>query len=103
MISYSTLNLATIALAGLTVWLMLARSSSKLESNWPLFYYLCLVAHLKAFEDGLDPYWVYAGVVTALFLRFEFTGGWVLRLLRAAETVVLSYVLIRCGQIVFER
>lgn len=89
-------NFITAVLMGLTIWLAVSRFSTKLESNWPLFYYLFLFAHLKAFEGGLDPYMVYVGIVSSLFLRFEFMGGWFLKFVRGTELFILAYVVYRC-------
>ncbi len=96
MFNLTPFNLITAVLMGLTIWLGMSRFRIKLESNWPLFYYLFLVGHLKAFEGGLDPYVVYVGVVSALLLRFEFIGGWFLKIVRVTEIFVLSYVIYRC-------
>jgi hypothetical protein len=35
-------------------------------------------------------------VVSALFLRFEFMGGWFLKFVRATEIFILAYVIYRC-------
>ena len=96
MFNLTPFNFITAALLGLTLWVAVSRYTSKLESNWPLFYYLFMVGHLKAFEGGLDPYMVYVGVVSALFLRFEFMGGWFLKIVRATELFILAYVAYRC-------
>jgi hypothetical protein len=86
----------TALLMGLTAWLGFSRYSTKLESNWPLVYYLLLVGYLKVFEGSLDPYMVFTGTVSALFLRFEFMGGWFLKFVRGTELFVLAYVIYRC-------
>ena len=96
MFNVTPFTLITAVLMGLTIWLGMSRFRIKLESNWPLFYYLFLVGHLKAFEGGLDPYVVYVGVVSALLLRFEFLGGWFLKIVRVVEIFVLAYVIYRC-------
>jgi len=89
-------NFVTLALIGLTIWIIVSRFTFKLESNWPLFYYLFVVGYLKAFEGSLDPYLVYVGVVAGLFLRFEFMGGVFLKFVRGTELAVLAYVIYRC-------
>ena len=94
---YLTLfNFITLMLMGLTVWLGVSRQRSKLESNWPLLYYVLLVGYLKFFEGSLDPYMVFVGVVSSLFLRFEFMGGWFLKFVRGTELFILAYVVYRC-------
>lgn len=96
----SVFNVLTMVLMGLTAWLGAARFKSKLESNWPLFYYLALVGYLKRFDGSFDPLMVYVGVVSALFLRFEFMGGWFLRLVQTVELFILAYVVYRGFQLI---
>ncbi|MDP2998525.1 MAG: hypothetical protein AAB654_07135 [Acidobacteriota bacterium] len=93
---FTMFNFVTLVLMGLTVWLGVSRQNTKLGTNWPLFYYVFLVGYLKVFEGSLDPYMVYVGVVSALFLRFEFIGGWFLKFVRGTELFILAYVIYRC-------
>ena len=86
--------------AGCTVWLAIARGRARLEINWPLFYYGGLVIFQKRYPETLAPIWVYIGVVNALFLRFEFVGGWVIKVLRAIDLIILAYVSLRCLQVI---
>jgi hypothetical protein len=88
----TTFSFLTFILLVLTIWVGISRFTRGLEGNWPLVYYLLMVAHLKAFEGGLNPYWVYVGVVSALFLRFEFMGGVPLKVVRVLELAALAYV-----------
>lgn len=88
--------LLTIVLLALTAWVVVSRFTRNLESNWPLVYYMVVVAHLKAFEGGLNPYVVYMAVLCGLFLRFEFMGGAVLKFFRVIELGTLTYVAWRC-------
>ncbi len=92
----TTFILFTVLLLGLTAWVVVSRATRSLESNWPLVYYLMVVAHLKTFEGGLNPYVVYMAVICGLFLRFEFMGGAVLRIFRVIEMGTLTYVAWRC-------
>lgn len=92
-LSYSPLNISTAVLVGLTVWMLTARYRGVIESNWPLFYYFGVVAYSLMYSAFLDPAWVYAGVVCGLLLRFEFMGGFFLKLVRLVEFVVLVYIL----------
>ena len=103
MFDFTASKLVTALLMGLTAWLGFTRSSTKLESNWPLFYYLFLVFYLKVFEDSLDPYLVYVGTVSALFLRFEFMGGWFLKFVRGVELFILAYIIFRCYVLIMMR
>jgi hypothetical protein len=87
--------LTTALLLLATLALIAFRYFKPLDNNWPLVYYLLLVLYSKGFAGSLQPGWVYAAAVTALFLRFEFMGGWITRFFRLVELVILGYVLWR--------
>jgi hypothetical protein len=91
-ISVDSFNLLTFILLVLTLWVMVGRFTRNVESNWPLVYYLLVVAHLKVFDGGLNPYCVYVAVICGLFLRFEFMGGAILKLFRVVELGALAYI-----------
>jgi hypothetical protein len=91
----------TLIVIGLTVWVIVARSRGKLESNCPLVYYLLVLVYWKVFEGGLNFYWVYTGLASAVVLRFEFLGGPVLTFVRLIEYVFLVYVIVRGLQLIF--
>lgn len=92
---FTLFNNLTLALMALTIWMAVARFTMRQESNWPLVYYFLLAVYWKAFEGGLNGYWVLAGVACGLLLRFEFLGGPVLKMVRGAELAVFAYVLWR--------
>ncbi len=100
MFNLTAFNFISAVLLGLTIWVGVSRFTSKLENNWPLFYYVFLVLYLKTFDRALDPYTIYVGVVSALFLRFEFMGGWFLKFVRTVEMAVLGYVVYRCFMLI---
>jgi hypothetical protein len=95
--------LLTFILVVLTIWMVIGRFTRSLESNWPLVYYLVVVAHLKAFDGGLNPYLVYVAVVCGLFLRFEFMGGAILKGFRALELGTLTYIAWRSFSLIVAR
>lgn len=94
---YGAENITTALALAITIWMIAVRIRSRSESNLPLFYYLGVVVFSYLFPGVLEPRWIYAGVVTALFLRFEFMGGWFLKIVRGFEFIVLAYILIRFG------
>lgn len=81
---------------GLTLWVMRARFTSRIDTPWPMLYYLVLVIFVRAHEGEFNNYWIFAGVVCALFLRFEFMGGIILKLFRLVEFLVHLYVILKC-------
>lgn len=80
-----------VATAGV-IWI---RFRKPVENNWPLFYYLAVVVYLKAFDGALEPMVVYVGMVVALLLRFEFLGGFILKVVKVADLLILGYFLWR--------
>jgi len=87
---YSPFNITAALAIALTCWLFGARWRGPVDSNWPLLYYLGIVVYSYIFPEVLNPSWIYAGVLTALFLRFEFMGGILLKFVRALEILVLA-------------
>ena len=101
MFNPTTINITTMLLVAITAWVIYARFKMRIDSTWPLFYYLALVAYAKTFPDIFEPFMVYIGVVCGLFLRFEFMGGFILQVVRFIELATLGYYLWRCLGSVF--
>jgi hypothetical protein len=64
-----------------------------LESNWPLVYYAVLLSYWHGSFDTLDSYWVLAGLICGIVLRFEILGVPVERLFRCLELLVFIYII----------
>ncbi len=92
--TYSDL-LPLMAILG-TLWLMRARFTRPVDMPLALGYYAFLVLFARYNEMDFNPYWIFAGVVCALFLRFEFMAGFILKAVRTGEFVVHVYVLVVC-------
>lgn len=92
---FTLFNTATLAVMAATLAMVWIRFNFSLEKTWPLAYYAIVIAYSEVFPGSLSPYWVFAGVVIGLLLRFEFMGGVVLKAVRAAEFAVFAYVLVR--------
>jgi hypothetical protein len=88
-------SVLTATFMAMTAGLLYFRLNRSCESNWPLFYYLLAVIYAKWFEGTLNDYALYAAVIAALLLRFEFMGGWIIRILQAGEFGLLLYFLYR--------
>ena len=80
----------------LTLWVMRARFTSRIDTPWPMFYHMFLVIFVRANEGEFNNYWIFAGVVCALFLRYEFMAGTILKMFRAGEFMVHLYVIVGC-------
>jgi len=92
---FTLFNTLTLLVMTATVLMLWVRYRFSIEKTWPLIYYLIIIAYSEAFPGSLSPYWVFAGVVSGLLLRFEFMGGLVLKAVRVAEYAVFAYVLLR--------
>jgi hypothetical protein len=93
-------NVVTLFLMAATVLIAIKRFTLRVDSNWPLVYYALLVAYWRGFTYTLDNYWVLAGVLCGLVLRFEFLGGAAEKLIRAVELAVFAYVIFRCVKLI---
>ena len=85
-----------LVIIGLTIWVMRARFTSRVDTPWPMFYYLFLVLFVRSNEGEFNNYWIFAGVLCALFMRYEFMAGLVLKAFRTGEFVVHLYVIVGC-------
>lgn len=85
-----------LVMIGLTLWVMRARFTSAIDTPWPMFYYACLVIFVRSNEGEFNNNLIFVGVVLALFLRYEFMGGFILKAFRTGEFLVHLYVLGAC-------
>ncbi|MBI4903276.1 MAG: hypothetical protein HY820_06565 [Acidobacteria bacterium] len=101
MILPTAFNITTLIMLALTVWSINSRYRTRLENNWPLFYYLGLVLYTRKFDTVLEFNYVLLAIICATLLRFEFLGGWFVKVLQFVETAILVYVIIRFISAVF--
>lgn len=90
-------NCLTFGVMLMTLGMMWARYAVNSERTWLLFYYILVGAYTMHYWDSLRPQWVLAGVMCALFLRFEFMGRLVMKGVGGMEYAFFAYVLWRCG------
>ena len=75
---------------------MRARFTSPVDTPWPMLYYTVLVIFVRANEGEFNNYYIFFGIICALFLRFEFMGGFILKFFRTGELLVHVYIIIIC-------
>lgn len=92
------LGVLSIIVFLVTLWLLLTRPGMRPENNWPLIYYLGLVAYVRSAGSFIEPYAVAIAVVFAMLIRFEFLSAGFVKFFRLIESVSLLYVLWRCFQ-----
>jgi hypothetical protein len=92
---FTDIELAALVACAITVWLFAVRGRLVSESNWPLVYYLAMVFYQKTGGHFLEANFIYAGVVCAMLIRFEFMSPGVVKIFRFIEGVCLIYVIWR--------
>jgi hypothetical protein len=100
---FSDLEILALIVCGLTGWLFARRVRMRSESNWPLAFYLGLLFYQKTSGEFLEPTVLYAGVVCAMMIRFEFMSPRVVKVFRFIEAICLLYVIWRCVEFVLLR
>jgi hypothetical protein len=66
------LDMTTLLVAALAITAVFFLLRKKYDSNLPLFFYFVAVVFSNVTDRDVNPYILYAGVVFALLLRFEF-------------------------------
>jgi hypothetical protein len=94
-------NTLTLMLIGATLAVGCSRFRLSLDSNWPLMYYGVLLSYWRSAIHDLDAYWILAGLVCALLLRFEFLNKPLENLLRGLELMVFIYIIRQSGLLIF--
>lgn len=89
---FTLFNALTLLVMGLTLAVAVQRFTARHTSNWPLAYYAAVLGYTFAFDGGLHPAWVLAGLACALLIR----SGYFWKHARALEAVVFGYILWRC-------
>lgn len=100
---FTDLELLASIVCGITVWLFAIRGRIEQESNWPLVYYLGLIFYQKSAGRFLEANFVYAGVISAMMIRFEFMSSSFSKIFRFIEAVCFVYVIWRCLDYIFFR
>jgi hypothetical protein len=94
--------ISTCLLIAMTVGIIYFRySTTMLESNWPLVYYAFVVLHLQLYPEGLSQQVVFAAILAAMFIRFEFLAGWFLKTVQMIEYVLLLLIVYRLFLLIF--
>jgi hypothetical protein len=100
---FSDLELLALVVCGFTCWLFAVRGRVHAESNWPLVFYLAMVFYQKTGGQFLEANFIYAGVVCAMMIRFEFMSQGFAKIFRFIEAICLIYVIWRCLDFVLFR
>ncbi len=93
----SSLNVTEILVVALAVVATLMVLRKRYSSNLPLLFYFMLMMFNNMSDRGVNPYLLYAGLILAMFLRFEFMGGnfvKVVAFLTSGSLVVIIYLMV---------
>jgi hypothetical protein len=94
-------NVVSAVMLGASVWMVWGRFTLRLESNWPLVYYLLMVIYNNTYPSRLNPYVLFISVVCGLLLRFEFMGIKVVRTVQIVEFAMLATLMYRLFLLIF--
>ena len=86
----------TLIILGVTLLTAISFARRKLDRNWPFLYFLLILVYWKIFEGALNTAWVGIGIAAGILLRFRFPGERIHRILWWLELAVLSYIAVRC-------
>jgi len=70
----TSLDVTTLLVVALAVVAVLSVLRKRYQSNLPLFFYFVALVFSNMTDRGMNPYLLYAGLMFALLLRFEFMG-----------------------------
>jgi uncharacterized membrane protein len=84
--------LTTFALAVAAVWIALNRYRIRLDSNWPVVFYLAMLVHAGSYPFMVNAWLLYAAVICGMLLRFEFLGRRSVEIIRAGEVGALALI-----------
>jgi hypothetical protein len=93
----TSLNMTEILVAALAIVAAFATFRKKYESNLPLFFYFVVVLFTNLTDREVNPYLIYAGLIFALLLRFEFMNqgfAKVVGFLTGSSLCLIIYVLL---------
>jgi len=94
--------LSTFILMAMTIGVLYFRYGSQtFDSNWPLVYYALAVLHLQWFPDGLSQQLVFATILAAMFIRFEFLSGIFAKIVQFWEYAGLTLIAYQLFVILF--
>jgi hypothetical protein len=98
----TSFNVTTTILIIGTLLVVYVRLMNWLDSNIPLMYYALMIAYTNGLEERLSPLVIYAGLVLAMLLRFEFMNHALTRFVKALELSLLALIVYECSAMVLE-
>jgi len=98
--STDALNVTTALIVAFALFIIYTRLKNWLDSNVPIFFYVILIAYMKAVE-GTVPLWLMlTAFALALVLRFEFMNVTFARIVKVVELCALGAIIYFCVQMI---
>ena len=92
--SGNAFSVTTALLAAFAAFVAYIRSRNWLDSNVPIFFYVCLLAYARFFGDSKIPLWLMlTGFGLTLLLRFEFMSTFFIRIVKVLEYAALALII----------
>ena len=94
------LNVTTALIVAFALFVIYTRLKNWLDSNVPIFFYVILIAYMKAVE-GTVPLWLMlTAFALALVLRFEFMNVTFARIVKIVELCALGAIIYFCVEMI---
>ena len=94
------LTVTTALIVAFALFVIYTRLKNWLDSNVPIFFYVILIAYIKAVE-GTVPLWLMlTAFALALVLRFEFMNVTFARIVKIVELCALGAIIYFCVEMI---
>lgn len=93
----TSLNVTELLVVALAVVALLMVLRKRYTSNLPLLFYFALIMFNNMTDREVNPYVLYAGLLVAMILRFEYMGGPFVKLIAfmtSASLIVIAYLMV---------
>lgn len=87
------IHITVILFMGMACFVLWRRSKNPLDLDFPILFWIGLLALNYGFTTEFHPYALYIGLASALLIRFEFMANWITKFTRGLEFLMLAYVL----------
>lgn len=87
------IHITVILFMGMACFVLWRRSKNPLDLDFPVLFWVGLLALNYSFGTEFQIYILYAGLLSALLIRFEFMANWITKFMRGLEFMTLAYVL----------
>ncbi len=97
MFNATSLNVTELLVVALGVVAIMMVVRKRYTSSLPLLFYFVLITFGGMTDREINPYLLYAGLILAMVLRFEFMGGGFVKFIAfmtTASLIVINYMMV---------